>query len=436
MVRERLHDIERTAAGIPRRIGSLVGSVQLLGRYLLLTLKQAHRDSIFLIASALAYITILSLIPLLTAFSFVGARIFNQYDERSLEIFVRILPYSEETIIHKLTEFLSQAESLRGVGLVVFLVTAFTVFVTIEETLNRVWNVHRRRPWKVRLVSFLMLLIWGPVFVGATFTSLILLRQSPGLRVLFEESLFLNLLPFLISLVGLTLLYWVVPYTSVQLRNAFAGSALAALLLELLRQGFGLWVRVAKGVNVVYGSFALALLFAISIQITWAIVLLGSEFAYSAQYFGTLSRGFDRRARLEAAWVGLAALAYLAERFTAGHPIVSPDRISAELQVPPNELDLMLQPLIDDGVLVESPGTEGGYLLGADPYRLEVERIFEAYDRRAGRAVELVHGDLRGRLQEMVARLNRARYENLAGTTLASVAGLADSPLAPRSAPG
>jgi len=57
---------------------------RLLARFFGLTLRQAHEDGIFLTASALAFVTILSLIPLLAAFSFVGARVFNRYQQRSL----------------------------------------------------------------------------------------------------------------------------------------------------------------------------------------------------------------------------------------------------------------------------------------------------------------------------------------------------------------
>ena len=407
-----------------------------LGRYLLLSLRQAHRDSIFLTASALAYITLISLIPLLASFSFVGARIFNQYDERSLEIFVRVLPYSEAGITQKLSEFLSQAETVRGWGVAVLFITALTVFATVEVTLNRIWKVSRKRPLRVRVASFVLILFFGPILVGATFTSLLLLRQSPAFRALFEQSAFLGALPFLVSLLGLTLLYWRVPYTRVELRNAVAGAGLAALLLELLRQGFAFYVSTFKTMSIVYGSFALALLFALSLEITWAIVLVGSEFAFTAQYFGALSRGLDPRAQLQAAWVGLAALTHVAAERELPRGL-SHDTLAAELEVPAAGLGHMLRPLLDDGILVERPGASGGYGIAVDPRHLTVERVFECYDRRASRAVELAGDEVSGRLAELAARLREGRREVLGEKTVAELAGLppASSPAEAERAP-
>ena len=280
-----------------------------LARYILITLRQAHEDSIWLIASALALVTLLSLIPLLAAFSYIGARVFSQYEQRSLEVFVQILPYSEKTVVDTLSELLGQAGGIHGIGVVFFFLSSLFLFATVEETLNRIWNVSSRRPLRVRFLSFALFSFLGPILVGATFTSLLLLRQSPALRRLTEESFLLTLAPFLATLIGLTVLYWRVPYAPVRLRNALAGGLLASILLEVLRQSFGLYVELFSGVNAVYGGFAFAVLFIMSLDLTWAIVLLGCEAAYTAQHFRVLSQGLHRNPPVQAAWVGLAALA-------------------------------------------------------------------------------------------------------------------------------
>lgn len=390
-----------------------------LARYLATTFRQANEDSVWLTASALAFVTILSLIPLLTAFSYVGARVFSQYHQRSLEVFVQILPYSDETVTDKIAEFLDQAETIHGFGLFAFFASTLLLFSTVEETLNRIWNVSGRRPFKVRLLSFALLLFWGPLVVGATFTSLILLRQSPALRRLVEESFLLSVAPFLATVVGLTILYWLVPYTVVRLRNALAGGLLAAILLEILRQGFGSYVELFRGVNVVYGSFALALLFMISIELTWMIILLGSEAAYTAQHFGLLARGHHRNPPVQAAWVGLAALALIARRFARGEPVLSREALATRMSLPLRELERILHPLLTHDLL--RVVDDRGYLLAADPHGLPVEKVLQAYDHRALRGVELVGGELTGRLEELVGTVATCRADRLDGLTLAEL---------------
>lgn len=391
-----------------------------LARYVLITLRQAHEDSIWLIASALALVTLLSLIPFLAAFSFIGARVFSQYQQRSLEVFVQILPYSEKTVVDTLSELLGQAGGIHGIGVIFFFTTSLFLFATVEETLNRIWNVSRRRPLRVRFFSFALFFFWGPILVGATFTSLLLLRQSPALRRLADESFLLTLAPFLATVIGLTVLYWGVPYAPVRLRNALAGGLLAAILLEVLRQSFGLYVKLFSGVNAVYGGFAFAVLFIISLDLTWAIVLLGCEAAYTAQHFRVLSRGLHRNPPVQAAWVGLAALALIARRIARGEPVLSREELADRLTLPEGELERILHPLLAQELLRPAEGRS--YLLTVDPQSLLVERVFAAYDHRARRGVELVGGEITGRLEELVGEVSTCRAERLDGRTLADLA--------------
>jgi membrane protein len=418
--RPRLDDAPAVQPAPASPLAPLTPISRRLARFFGLTLRQAHEDGIFLTASALAFVTILSLIPLLAAFSFVGARVFNRYQQRSLEVFVQVLPYSDQTVTEKLREFLEQAGTIHGYSIVFFFLTTLFAFATIEESLNKIWNVSRRRPVKVRLLSFLLLLFWGPLLIGATFTSLILLRQSPGLRVILQSSILFAVLPFVATAIGLTTLYWIVPYTRVQVRSALVGGLLAAILLELLRQGFGSWVNFFRNVNIVYGSFAFALLFMISIELTWTIVLLGAEAAYTAQHFPRLIRGIHYEPPLQAAWVGLSALTLIARRFDRGEPPLSPTALAERLHLSPRELERVIRPLLTHRLLRESTG-ERGYLLAVDPQQLPVDRVFQAYDHRARRGVEPVGPELRGRLESLIGDLAQARGEHLGGATLAEL---------------
>ncbi len=401
---------DATVAGPIRRDDGGPSLPGKLARYFHLTFRQAYEDGVFLTASALAFVTVLSLIPLLTAFSFVGTRVFSQYPQRSLEVFVQILPYSDKSVVDKMAEFLDQAETIHGLGVVTFFATTLFLFSTVEESLNKIWNVSQRRPWKIRLVSFLLLLFWGPLLIGATFSSLIVLRQSPGFRRLLQESLLLNVLPFVATVVGLTMLYWVVPYTSVRLRNALAGGLLAGILLEMLRQGFASYVEVFRNVSVVYGSFAFALLFMISLELTWTIILFGAESAYTAQHFGLLARGLHRHPPVQASWVGLAALTLITRSFHRGEPALAREALADRMSLTTQEVDRILHPLLTQGFL---KFYDEDYGLAKDPREIAVERVLAAYDHRARRGAELVGGEIAERLKELVGDLAATRSGTL-----------------------
>ncbi len=411
-------DDRDTAARQAGRTAPRLPFLRKLGRFFALTLRQSHEDAIYLTASALAFVTILSLVPLLAALSFVGTRVFSQYPEKSLEVFIQVLPYSEKTLTDKLREFLDQAETMHGVGLAALFGTTLLAFATIEETFNKIWNVSRRRPFRYRLLTFFLLLFWGPLLIGVTFSSLILLRQTPAMRELVQGSVLLHLIPFLATVVGLTLLYWLVPSTGVRFRNALAGALFGAILLEILRQSFGYYVEFFRGVSTVYGSSAFVLLFMISIEITWTIVLLGSEAAYTAQHFQLLSRGLHTHPPVAASWVGLAALAFLATSGGESEP-PSSEELASHLSLPARDLERALHPLLVQGLLRETPGRT--YVLGRAPAALRVEQVFDAYEHRARRSVEHIGADLRDRLERWVELLASIRAERLGPLTLAQL---------------
>jgi membrane protein len=421
-------DLDQTLAAPPARRDDDGGPTFLgkLARYFHLAFRVTYEDGVLLTASALAFVTVLSLIPLLTALSFVGARVFSQYPQRSLEIFVQILPYSDKSLVDAIGEFLDQAATIHGAGVIAFFVTTLYLFATVEETFNRIWNVSRRRPIRARLISFVLLIFWGPLLIGATFSSLIVLRQSPPLRRLIQESFLLNVLPFVATVLGLTILYWRVPYSNVRLRNALAGGLLTGILLEILREGFGSYVEVFRNVSIVYGSYAFALLFMISIDLTWTIILFGAVATYTAQHFSLLAKGLRRHPPVQAAWVGLAALALIARRFDHGKPPLSREALADRMCLPTTELERILRPLATKGVLL-SVG-DHGYALAADPHAIRVEDVLAAYDQRARRGAELVGGEIAPRLQELIGGLARVRAGTLADLT---VAGLLEGPVPP-----
>src|SRR5260370_41970165 len=117
---------------------------------------------------------------------------------------------------HHLRASRDPAETVPGAGLAALFGTTLLAFATIEETFNKIWNVSRRRAFRYRLLTFFLLLFWGPLLIGVPFSSLILLRQTPAMRELVRGSVLLHLTPFLATVVGLTLLYWLVPSTGVR----------------------------------------------------------------------------------------------------------------------------------------------------------------------------------------------------------------------------
>ncbi len=309
-------------------------------------------------------------------------------------------------------------------GFLAFILVGLAAFGTIEETINKIWQVSSRRSLRARLVSFTLLVFWGPLLIGSCYSALLLLRQRPGFDVLFRESILVQAVPFLVSIVGLTMLYWQVPFTRVRFRAAFVGGITAAVLLELLRRAFAYYVdHFTAGTYVVYGSFALAIFFMISLELAWLAVLVGTEVAYVHQHFDALTntRGLD--ARFRESWIGLAALAVLIEGLRDGKPVTELDRLAERLGVAPEAMRSSLEPLVKARLVVETTGEAAGYVLARDPHELTLETALAAYERPIEELLAAMPQPLRDNLEALVGRLRENRRTTLASRSISQLLG-------------
>lgn len=344
-----------------------------------LFLKSAD-DGVGLRSSALAFSTLLSLVPLLAVISTFVAEGFRQSGGRIVDLLVELLPYRAEQIESAIYSFVEQAKGLSELGLLGFFIASLSAFLGLEAALNRIWRIEGRRPLFRRLVSFSMLLFWGPVLIGASYSLLLWIYQHPRLARFARESILLYLLPAAVTFLGLTMVYWFVPNRRIALRHAAIGGAVAAFGLELLKFGFAVYVdRFAAATRVVYGSFVFAILFVISLQLAWWILLMGCEVASCLG----LPEGAERRPRAgfrPDPWTAILVLKHLGERFGTHHPGLNDVDASALFGLDGSRLRALLAPLLERGI-VEGPAVPWEpYRLAVHPSRIRLDHLLEPYE--------------------------------------------------------
>ncbi len=251
-------------------------------RFLGQVMRAQARDNISLHAGALAYATLLSLVPLLTVALVTVARIQPERAEVVVRAIATMLPFSPARVQATLTMFAERTLSLGWPAVAVSVLVALFTFYQIDEVVNTVWGVPHRRPWRWRIASFLLVLFWGPVFLTALFSGLYWLSGRPWYP---SVALAARPLPALFAFAALAGLYRWVPHTHVRWRAAAAGAAAATTLIILLHLGFQFYVEVAADLNVVYGSLAVLLFFLVSLYFFWLAILLGAEVSWVAGHF-------------------------------------------------------------------------------------------------------------------------------------------------------
>jgi len=394
----------------------LAESFRFLGR----VLRKTHRDEVGLRASALAFSTLIALVPLLAVITIFVARTLREDDGRILELLTQLLPYREESVLAALRSFLSQAESVSGLAVIGFVVTSLLTFFGVQESLFYIFRVERSPSIFRRLVTFSMLVIWGPILVGSAQAGLLVLGQSsPEAAQLLRNSPLLQAMPAVLTFVGLTMLYWRAAFRRISLRHAAIGSATATVLLELLKAAFGVYLSQFTAVQrAVYGTFAIAFFFVLSIQLAWWILLLGAELAACLRQEPEAETS-ERPALAPDPWIGLAALERLG---AAGRPTVGHAELERELELAPEALVWHLEPLLSGGIVLEQGGDDPAFRLALPTRQLRLAAVFAAYRRRRDSA-DADSGTAPPATRELATRLGRATEFELGAQTLAGLLG-------------
>ncbi|CAM4294255.1 virulence factor BrkB family protein [Pseudoalteromonas byunsanensis] len=247
-------------------------------------LGRCTEDQITVNAGYLAYVTLLSLVPLIA----VGVAIFSAFpgfeDTRvAIEnfIFNNFVPTSTDSIKSHISAFTGNANQMTAVGIGFLAAIALLLIRNVDAALNRIWRVEKKRPLMISFAIYWMVLTLGPVLLGASIgvTSYIVSLVSfadqgiPGF-----SGFLLKLLPYAISMAGFIMLYTLVPNTRVSFRAAVPGALFAALLFELSKKGFAAYISHFPSYEVIYGALATVPILFVWVYLSWIVVLLGAEF--------------------------------------------------------------------------------------------------------------------------------------------------------------
>src|SRR3954451_17578746 len=165
-------------------------------------------------AAALAYTTLLSLIPLLVAFTSSLQRWFrNLFPNLQTQIDTvlnTIIPYQSPIISYHVAKFAENAQAASTFGVIIFIVVAFRLFLAVENTVNQIWKVRSVRGYRPKIIAFTMLFFWGPVLMGISFITTNMLEKSPYLQVLFKHDIIFRIAPIVVLFIAFAMLFWLV----------------------------------------------------------------------------------------------------------------------------------------------------------------------------------------------------------------------------------
>lgn len=335
-------------------------------------------------ASALAYTTLLSLIPLLVAFTQALQRYFrNLFPNAQAQIDAilnNIIPYQSPKVSYYITQFAENAQTASTFGVIIFIVIAFRLFLAVESTVNQIWKVRNVRGYRQKIIAFTMLFFWGPVAMGISFTTTNTLEKNRYLQVLFKQDIIFRIAPIVVLFIAFTMLFWLVPSTRVRFSSAAVGALVTTSLFSLVRFGFGIYADYLfhGRFNVIYGTLGLAIIFLIAIQTLWVVILLGVEISYVYQNLYGILRATEQQVQDEPrfdAYFGLRALIEIARRFDRREEAPSSYRLAEQFGTTDAQMLRVLRKLEDAQLVKEVGGDWAGFTPGCDPNRITIEEV-------------------------------------------------------------
>ena len=335
-------------------------------------------------AASLAYTTLLSLVPLLVAFTSVLQQyfknLFPNFESQIDSILNVVIPYQSPVLTYHLARFAENASTASTFGVIIFIIIAFRLFLAVEATVNQIWRVRSIRAYRQKIGAFTMLFFWGPVLMGLSFTTTNMLERSRLLRFLFQSGWIFRIVPIVVLFVAFTMLFWVVPSARVQFKAAAIGALITTALFSLVRWGFGLYAdRLIHGrFNLIYGTIGLAVIFLIAIEVMWVIILLGVEISYIYQNLYGLLRATEQRVQDEPrfdVYFALRALIEIARRFDRREDAPSSYRLAEQFATTDAQMLRVLRKLEDVQLVKEIGGEWAGFVPGCDPDRITVEEV-------------------------------------------------------------
>ncbi|MCY1271415.1 YihY family inner membrane protein [compost metagenome] len=325
-------------------------------------------------AAALTFTTLFAVVPMMTVtFAIISAIPAFQGAGEQIQGFIlrNFLPASGETVREYLIGFTTQARQLTWLGVLFLAITAFTMLVTVEKAFNVIWRVRQPRRGVSSFLLYWAVLSLGPLLLGASFvasTYITSLALISGPDALIGTKPLLRFMPLLASVAAFTLVYAAVPNTRVPLKHALVGGALAALLFEIAKGLFGLYVRLFPGYQLIYGAFATVPLFLLWIYLSWLIVLFGAELVCNLS-----SSRLWRRRNVPRLLVLLGVLRVFHDGQLRGETVGLRDVQRQGWQLPEDEWDELLDFLEGEQLICRASG--GNWVLCRDLGHYSLHRL-------------------------------------------------------------
>ena len=393
-------------------------------RIIVLAARGFYNDKVQLRASALTFYSLLSIVPI-AAIVFAIAKGFDV--DNNIKIIIHEKFVSQQKNFDWL---LAEAETaiaktsggyMAGIGIIILFWSVMSLLTNIESSFNHIWQIRTSRPWHRKITDYLTIMLIAPVFIILSISiTLFITINLPDYMVnapildFFKPviSFLVKFAPYLLSWVGLTVLFIVMPNAKVKFVPALISGIIVGTLLQIIQW---LYIDLQFGISklgAIYGSFVAVPLFIIWLQSSWIVVLLGAEISFANQ---NLSRyemesealnisNYQKRALI------VMILHMIIRNFSLGEKPISASYIAANLKIPVRLARDILQDLSSVNIVSiihENEEKERLYQPAIDINRLTVSFVFSRLDKKGVEQIMVIRNKDYEKVISMLEKFDR-----------------------------
>lgn len=422
-----------------------------LAHFWLLVGKSFSRNRGPVRASALAYTTLLALIPMLAIGASFAVGFLQRGGEKNIRLIIdRFVSYvapaldlqvkadganamvGREEVVTKITSFINNISG-GAIGVtsgIALILVAIQMLRTIEGTFNDIWGVTRGRGWFASFTQYFTVILLGPLILIAAITitsgphfskTMEFMNRSPVLA-----SLFFSMMPFCLLSLAFTLFYAYMPNTKVQFSAALTGGVVAGFLWQVNSLLNTMYASNVVTYSKVYGSLGLLPLFLVGIYFSWLFLLFGAQVAYAYQNRAAYlqekqAEGVNQKGR---EFVALRIMAFIAQRFQRGEAPATIAQIGDAIGVPTRLVSTILSVLIQAQVVIEVTGAESSYSPARPLDRINCADVLGVLRSANGSELKTTEDEMRSLVHAELERIRSAETAVAAGITLEQLATL------------
>jgi len=346
------------------------------------------RDKCPLHSSALTYISLMSMVPLVALMLSVakgfgaGERLNAIIAEQTAQ-----LPENVTDFINKMLGYVENTNFgvLGAAGVALLFYTVIIMMGKIERSFNSIWGIHLERTFFRKFSDYLSILLVVPVLILAAASLNASLNANTFLLYLQETvpyfaTIYQSLAKFTGTMaiwIAFTFIYIFMPNTNVRFVSALTGGIVAGTLWQWLQwASIHLQIGVAK-YNAIYGTFSSVPIFLAWLYLCWLIVLLGCEVCFAVQNFKTFE---EESIALKANQstresLAIALLTHMARNFQAGGGPWNVEEYASQFRIPIRLVRDVVRQLIESKIILRASEKPSGIVPGLPLEALKIKDI-------------------------------------------------------------